>query len=204
MVTQRVQLSNPAFDPATGVFIAQDHRPAALRNVDPRDLSPLLRALLVIDGTVTKLLEAYTLEPISITRLSQASAVINDEHRWLQAPPGIRIIDRQVMLTGSETGRLYAYAQSSIVPDRLSETMRLGLAAEPGGLGKILLDGRLEMRREGLWYGREQIADLPPPVAELYTGIFVTRTYRVIADGLPLMMITEHFPFSTGHVAAVG
>jgi len=197
-------LSNPAFDPATGFFIAQGHRPAALGDVDPRDLSPLLRALLVIDGTVTKLLEAYTLEPISITRLSQAPAAINVEHRWLQASAGDRIVDRRVMLTGLETGRLYAYARSLILPDRLSEPMRRGLAEEPGGLGKIMLDGGLETRREGLWYGREEIEDLPLPVAERYAGDFVTRTYRVIADGRPLMMITEHFPFPTGHVAAVG
>jgi len=204
MDTQRVQLPNAVFDPATGVFIAQDHRPAALRDVNLRDLSPLLRALLVIDGTVTKFLEAYTLEPVTVTRLSQRCTVIKDQHHWLQAAAGARIIDRQVMLTGSETGRLYAYARSSIVPDRLSETMCLGLDAEPGGLGKIMLDGELETRREGLWYGCEQLPDVPPPVAELYTGDFVTRTYRVFADALPLMMITEHFPLPGGHVVAVG
>ncbi len=53
-----------------------------------------------------------------------------------------------------------------------------------------------ESRREGLWYGRERPATLPPAVAALTPPDFLTRTYRVSAASQPLMVITERFPWS--------
>ncbi len=209
MDTQQAQRRNPVFDPAKDVFIAQNQRPSGLKDIDLRALSPLLRALLVIDGTVTTFLEAYVMEPIRIERISQESHSLAENHCWLDTQAGEPIVNRRVMLLGRETGRLYAYAESLIVQGRLCLPIQKGLEQEPAGLGRILVDSELESRREGLWYGREQLAELPEPVHKMCTGDFLTRTYRLIAGGLPLMMITERFPMpvgqrSAGRVEAIG
>lgn len=182
------------FDPSQGLFVAQDERPGALSDVRLDTLSPLLRALLVIDGTVTKFLEAYTLEPIDILRLDQTTANLTQADSWLDAPVGAALVHRFTVLVGRESDRLYVYAESRIMFDRLSTSMQAGLEVERGGLGKILLDSAAETRREGLWYGAETRSDLRPEVAQRCDGAFVTRAYRVIANGMPLMMITERFP----------
>lgn len=204
METEQDYAPRSAFDPADGVFVAQLRRPADLRDVSFETLSPLLRALLVIDGTVTKFLEAYALEPITVRRLGQFSRILDTDDPWLRAAAGERIIVRHVMLVGGESGRLYTYAESLIVPSRLSLQMQGRLETESGGLGKILLDSALETRREGLWYGREQLADLPGPVGELCDGDFLLRSYRIIAGGAPLMRITERFPMPSNSVASFG
>jgi hypothetical protein len=60
------------FHPFRGIFVAQDQRPGHLEDVDLTRLSPFERALLVIDGTVTRFLEAHTLEPIDVQDCGQA------------------------------------------------------------------------------------------------------------------------------------
>ena len=70
------------------------------------------------------------------------------------------------------------------------------LAVEPAGIGRVLLNSQIENRREILWYGREQVANLPEAM-EVYTGSeFFSRTYRVVASGQPVMLINEKFPQS--------
>jgi chorismate-pyruvate lyase len=202
MNAQHAQRRNREFNPAIDLFKAQDQRPANLQDIDLEDQSPLLRALLVIDGTVTTFLEAYALEPIEIQRISQESLSLMADNPWLEAGAGAPVVSRKVMLLGCETGRLYAWAESLIVQDRLCSPIQKGLEQEPGGLGRILVDSEIESRREGLWYGREQITDLPERVHSLCDGDFLTRTYRLIAGGTPLMMITERFPIPVGQAAA--
>jgi chorismate-pyruvate lyase len=194
MKAQQARTRNSIFNPAKGVFIAQDQRPSGLMDIEPRDLSPLLRGLLVIDGTVTTFIEAYAMEPIEIERISQETTSLAEDHRWLAVPAGEEIVNRKVALLGSDSGRLYAFAESLIVVSRLDAPIQRGLEQEPGGLGRILVDSELESRREGLWYGHERIAELPERVRELCEGEFLTRTYRLIAGGVPLMTITERFP----------
>ena len=188
------ECSAAAFDPAAELFVAQSRRPAGLRDVGFADLNPLLRALLVTDGTVTKLLEAWALEPVTVHLLGQSAKCLEAADELLGLGSGQDILARSVMLVGNESRRLYVYAESRIVPGNLPLPMRESLHTEAGGLGKILLDSGLETRREGLWYGAERLAAIPGPVAGLCAGRFITRAYRIIAGGLPLMLITERFP----------
>jgi chorismate-pyruvate lyase len=194
------------FDPAAGLFLAQDSRPGALTSVDPRELSPLQRALLAIDGTVTSFLSAWAMEPIVVRPLGQRPAVLSPGDApgggtawivpWLDAPFGTPVIERAVLLLGAESHRLFAFAESVICPDRLPETLRAGLRSGGLSLGQLLLMPGFESRREGLWYGRERPASVPAAVAALAPADFLTRTYRVTAGSRPLMVITERFPWS--------
>ena len=177
-----------------------DERPAGLRHVDPLGLSAFLRALLTIDGTVTQFIEAYTAERVRIALLDQHGEAAGAAARWLDCDPADDALRRRSLLLGASSGRLYAYAESLIVPGRLPAAMRDGLATEPGGLGKIIVDSALETRRECLWFGEDvPRADLPPDLVPEMPAAFLTRSYRILAAGQPMMQITEHFPRDLDH-----
>lgn len=184
------------FDPFGDLCVAQKAKPAHLSEINLRVLTPFQRALLVIDGNVTKFIEAYELEPVEIIRLAQERRTLPVDHPWLEAPQGTPVIARQVVLRGSYTYVLYVYAASLIVPDRLSSDLQRLLEVEGEGLGRILLNYRLETYREVLWYGKEHIDELPEAIRHLSGLEFITRTYRIIAGGQPIMLINEKFPSS--------
>ena len=184
-----------AFDPTRDVFVAMEHRPPGCLPIDVSMLTPVQRALLVIDGTVTKFLEAYYRENVIVSVLAQRSGTAAiAEARWLNCPADEAVLRPSVRLLGETSGQLFAWAESVILPDRLSAAMRRGLSTEPSGLGQIIIDSRLETRREALWFGAEKPAAPPaelgtPPGAE-----FLSRSYRIIAQQRPLMLICERFP----------
>ena len=183
----------PVFDPASDLFVAQFGRPSDLQPVNMRALSPFHRALLVIDGTVTTFLEAYTLEPIEVVRLGQAVQPLAEANPWLDLERGADVLARHVRLEGRYTHRLYAHATSLIALDRLPPDIASGLDVEGGGLGRILNSAKAENRREILWYGRER----NHPIERSGAGSlreFIVRTYRIIQGGQPIMLISEKFP----------
>jgi chorismate-pyruvate lyase len=185
----------PTFDPARGLFVGQARRPEQLAAVRPDELSPLQRALLVIDGTVTTFLSAWALEPVTVQPLQQRALSLPSPEYWLDAPAATRVIERSVLLVGARSQKLFAFAESVICTDRLPLALRDGLLSGGLSLGQLLLLPGFESRREGLWYGRERPATLPPAVAALTVPDFLTRTYRVSASSQPLMLITERFPW---------
>lgn len=182
------------FDPTSDLFVAQFARPPGLQAVNMRALSPMQRALLVIDGTVTKLFEAITLEPVDVVRLGQAEQTLVSDNQWLEAPSGTKVIARHVYLRGEYGNTVHAYATSLIVPDRFPRHVLDGLDVDGGSLGRILLSSEMENRREILWFGRETNVVLPDEVGQIVEGEFITRSYRVIVEGRPIMLINERFP----------
>ena len=189
-----IAMGDEGFDPQGDVLMEQLCKPVPQVGLSLRSLSPFQRALLVIDGTVTKFLEAYTLEPIEIVRLSQVNRSLLVDHHWLQLSRGATVVARQVLLRGRYTATVYAYAASLIVPDRVQEIVQHDLEVDGKGLGHIMRDSRMETYREIVWYGREHIHHLPEAFRLLTTDEFLSRTYRVIAGGQPIMLIHEKFP----------
>lgn len=193
--------SNNTFDPiclvskqVSNLFVAQSAKPAQLNPIDLCTLTPFQRALLVIDGTVTQFIKAYTMEPVEIVQLNQSTQRLSADHVWLEAPKGTVVLDRQVLLRGEYSSTLYAYAVSLIVLDRLPDMVKQGLAVEGEGLGRLLRRSRMENRREKLWYGLEHARELPDAIRHLAGEAFISRTYRIIAGGQPMMLINEKFP----------
>ncbi len=182
------------FDPFRDLLPNSDTRPDDLGTVDLRALSPFQRVLLVNDGTVTKVLEAYTLEPVESIRLKQETRQLERDYAWLEAPLGTEVVARQVLLHGRHSATTYAYAVSLLVIARLPAELLCNLAVEPAGLGRVLLNSQIENRREILWHGRECVDDLPEGIAQLTGNTFISRTYRIIAGGQPIMLIHEKFP----------
>ncbi|MYK17109.1 DUF98 domain-containing protein [Candidatus Poribacteria bacterium] len=180
------------------LFVAQNAKPENLKEINLARLSAFQRGLLVMDGTVTRFIEAYTLTPVEVVLLQQAKQILTTEHSWLQLPAGVEIISRQVVLQTYSQDKsspiIHTYATSLIAPHRLPQSLLDGLTTDKQGLGGLLRGSGLETRRELLWCGIETLTDLPSAVAHLEGETFISRAYRMFANQEPIMLINEKFP----------
>ena len=149
---------------------------------------------LEIDGTVTRFLEAYALERVEILKLGQGEIRLPRPIDLLEADLGARITTRQVLLCGRDSQRIYAYGSSLILPDRLAAVPREALNDSEKGLGRIMVETKMETYREIVWRYREHSPVLPQVIRPLADIGLACRTYRVFHRGLPIMMINEKFP----------
>ena len=186
-----------SFDPFKKIQTAESSMPEELSKLNFRTLTPFQRALMVADGTVTKFIEAYTLDPVEIIRLNQKLYPLEEDNPWLEADKNTNVMFREVMIRGIYSHTLYLYGASYIVPDRLQEDIRERLEVQGEGIGRILNDARMETRREVLWFGREKLAHTPGEISSVSSGEFISRAYRIITDGKPIVMINERFPVMT-------
>ena len=180
------------------LFVAQNDKPATLKEINLARLTPFQRGLLVTDGTVTRFIEAYTFTPVEVVLLQQAKQTLSTEHIWLELPAGEGVLSRQVVLQthrqDNSSPIIHTYADSLIVPKRLPKSLLDGLESDKHGLGGLLRCSGLETRRELLWCGVENLTELLPAIAHLEGQPFISRAYRVFANQEPLMLINEKFP----------
>jgi chorismate-pyruvate lyase len=173
-------------------FRAQHRRPVALLDVDVSDLLPHQRALLVCDGTITSLIEAFTLEPLTVTLQEESMVPVAAEYaHLLGVHPATAIVRRRVIISGSESYQVYAYAESMLLPDRLPAGFLRTVREDPRGLGSALCRTMVSSRRELLWFGR--ITSLGWPDYPLPPLPLTSRTYQLVINKNPAMLISEHF-----------
>ena len=153
-------------------------------------LPPFLRALLVTDGTVTKILEAFFWEPIEVVTLSQEIARAERSVAWIDVAEADPILEREARLQGTRTGRVYATASSLIRTELIPATLRQRLIDREIGIGVLIRDSGLESYREVLEIGAD------PEGAAQPSGDGVFRTYRILIKGAPVILITERFPLA--------
>ncbi|MDA1192643.1 MAG: chorismate pyruvate-lyase family protein [Candidatus Poribacteria bacterium] len=190
----RTTVTDPNGEDGDGLFIAQHARPSTLEPLDFESLSPFHRCLLVIDGTVTQFIEAYTLEPLEVICFHQEWHNLEFDLPWLEAATGDRVIYRKVMLRGGRSERLYGQATSYIAFEHLPKAMQDGILSPNQSLGRMLRQFRVETHRELLWCGRAHVDDLAEPSLHEEGATYVHRTYRMITNGKPIMIISENFP----------
>ena len=182
------------------LFVAQFARPSDLEEINLSQLTPFQRALLVTDGTVTRFIEAHTLSPVEVVLLHQETQILPTNHVWLEVAKGTEIVTRRVMLqTGPRGGQqptVHAYATSFIVLKRIPQVIRDGLTLKGRGLGQLLQYSGLETRRDLLWWGLKRPDDLPETLLHLEGEPFLSRTYRIVAEGQPIMLLNEQFPLN--------
>lgn len=183
------------FDPVSELILADFEKPSNLKSINLRTLSPFQRALLVIDGTVTKFIEAYTMEPVATKLVSQSTKVLSAHNSLLDAPKGTSVLVRQVILEGRYSHCLHAYASSLIIPGRLRKDVLEKLNTPDGSIGKIILHSKMEQYRELLWFGKEVPNDLPEPLSYLEDNSFLSRTYRISSGNKAIMLINEKFHY---------
>jgi chorismate-pyruvate lyase len=153
-------------------------------------LPPFLRALLVTDGTVTKILEAYFWEPVAVDTLAQDLKIAERDIPWVEVAAGDQVLVRQAQLRGTDSGKVYATAFSVIRTERIPPAFRQRLIDREIGIGVLIRDSGLESYREVMEIGAEDVD------TQAIGDDRVFRTYRIIIDGVPVILITETFPLA--------
>lgn len=151
------------------------------------ELPPFLRALLVTDGTVTKILEAYFWEPVAVDTVEQRFEAALQPVSWIAVEVGDCCLIRDARLRGVDSGRSFAEAFSLIRTELIPPAFRQRLVDREIGIGVLIRDSGMESYREVMDVGLDRTAD---------GGMAVFRTYRIIIDGHPVILITEYFPLS--------
>jgi chorismate-pyruvate lyase len=161
-------------------------------------LSPILRVLLVTDGTVTRTLEAYFGEPIDVDVLEHAEITSESPYPQIEIAAGDHILHRYVRLLGRATRKVYAVAESVAVLEHISQQMRRQLLQEQKGIGELLREGRLETYRELLTADLTAAGRWAEHLHVAATAGVVTRDYRIYQGGRAVLLIREVFPESLG------
>ncbi len=161
-------------------------------------LSPVQKMLLGTDGSVTCLLEVVTGSPIEIETLVQ-KVVAADElvSRELKIDPGDEVNYRVVKLKNSATGETLIHATSFTPLKRLEDRFRTDLMRADVPIGTILKKHRIESRRDILRARVLRDAGEMNRVFNVFSKEpMLSRDYRIIRHGQPLMAITETFPYN--------
>jgi chorismate-pyruvate lyase len=162
--------------------------------IDPSQLTSFQRILLTTDGMVTEMLEANYWERMVVERLFQEDYALEHEIPDLECKPGEHVLDRRILLRGRMSHLARLYAESFIVRDRLPKPLREGLVNSSKPIGLLILENRLETFREIIGCVREEAGDLAVHFGIEPSDYLISRLYRVLAHGQPIMLITEKFP----------
>jgi chorismate-pyruvate lyase len=167
-----------------------------LNDIDFQNLPPILRTLLVSDGTVTKLLEAYYGESIEVKRLFHGEQPIAEDIPALDVKQGDSVLHRQVLMCGVKTGTIYSYAQSYIRADLLWPGVRDDLVQGRLGIGELLRGRRVETYRELLTCRSGPANELARDLEVGEDDLLISRAYRIFVGGKPCIFIVDKFPIS--------
>lgn len=162
-------------------------------SLDLRALPPFLRTLMITDGTVTKSLEAFFWEQIIVDTLSQQEIDMPADEKWLDITKGDKALQREVRLKGGESGKVYVYAKSLIRLEVLPSDLRDALLHGKIGIGELLRESGLETYREILDMGCETDESLASVFGTDQCGDLAYRTYRILVNHQPAILITEYF-----------
>lgn len=165
-------------------------------HVDPSVLSTFQKILLTTDGTVTDILEAYLFEQIRIVKLSEQLIALDHDIPSIELKKGAEVVIRKVLLQGKISRKNFIYADSIIIPEKLDERFREALLETKMPIGKIWFEQRVETFKEILSSSKEPAGELAEYFNIQLSDNLLTRTYCVVTNRKPVMMITEKFPES--------
>ena len=161
-------------------------------------LSPMQKFLLGTDGSVTQIMEAITgCQVVIETRVQKIIAADPTIAERLGILHGDPVNYRVVEIKTSASGDVLMYAISYTPIARLSPEFKDDLMKADIPIGRIIQNHRIEARREILnaWVS---------PASEDAGRIFsicnqeplLSRQYRIIHNGEPLIFIEEQFPYN--------
>jgi beta-ribofuranosylaminobenzene 5'-phosphate synthase len=154
-------------------------------------VTPFLRALLLTDGSITTLLEAFTNLEIKVAGLKQKTVPAGDELAVeLNINPGEELNEREVILLAGNAP--VVYAKSYAVIPRLDGEARNDILKTDIPIGKILRRHKLETHREIREIGLKQ-DDKIAGILNLNKDKILFRSYVIIQKNVPLMKIEEYF-----------
>jgi chorismate-pyruvate lyase len=167
-----------------------------LDGFDVNLLGSLQRVLLVTDGTLTEILEAYFAERISLVKVAQQVIPATASHGLLNPIPGETLIERKILLQGTRTHSNYVYAESLVAVDRLAPSFRDALLTSDTPLGRLWLEHKLETFKQMHEVRCRPANSLAHYFESGEEEPLLARTYRVISAGRVVMVISEYFPIA--------
>ncbi len=159
--------------------------------LDMSVLPPIVRTLLVTDGTVTKTLEAFFWEPMQIERIEQALVALDEAIEPMQCGAGHEVLRRSIQIVGAETAAIYTYATSILNLAALPEPLYEPLVSGSIGIGELLRDHGLETYRQVFDIFFESLDG--PADAQVQC---VCRSYYIYYRQQPVIEVTEKFPLA--------
>jgi len=173
---------------------------AQISDFDTTQVGLLQRLFLVTDGTLTDLVEAAFLEPVALRKVSVAIAPAPAAIDELELVAGEMVMTRRILIQGQTSRANYVYAESLLAIERLPPAFREALLESDAPMGRLWSDHRLETWKELLHMHRIPAGELEAYFAGSGDGNLLSRTYRLVSGGRPLMLITEYFPetYKTG------
>jgi len=151
-----------------------------LSDLNSLNLSNEQKALVVTDGSVTSLLEAFTGMLVKVVGLNQSKIKSGSE---ISSEFGLElnsdVLVRKVVLECDEP---IIYAVSYAPLCRLGDMSNDFLFTDKP-IGRILKDHRIETRREIMWIGRKKI--------KLFRNS-VCRKYFIINSGIRIIKVEEY------------
>lgn len=150
------------------------------------------RMLLLSDGSLTRLLNALLLSPITLNRLRQEEVMLDNEMAgYIEAEAGQKVIDRDVwLMNGSEK---LVYANSVLPTSLMRDDIYNEITKGDTPIGTLLSDQSILTRRDRLQVARvtsrEVSRELGLPEE---TGLWARR-YRLNTEGGFKGAITEVF-----------
>ena len=161
-------------------------------------LSPMQKFLLGTDGSVTQILEAITGKPVVIeTRVQKIIEADQVTAEVLRIGKGEPVNYRVVEIKTPESGEVLIYAISYTPLARLSPEFKDDLMKADIPIGRIIQNHRLEARREIL---NTRVSPATEETGRIFSLCskepLLSRQYRIIHDGKPLIFIEEQFPYN--------
>ena len=153
-------------------------------------LSPVQRAVLGSDGSFTLLLSALLGQEVKVAMIDQSVDHMPHYDEAIDLDEGARVLNRNVRLY-IEPERNIVYASSVIALDRIAEPLASDLLAGNETIGRLLRKHRLETFRELVDWG---VAPLPDEAKDHFFAVeMMYRSYRIIGNHQPVMLVTEFF-----------
>lgn len=161
-------------------------------------LSPMQKFLLGTDGSVTQILEVITGKQIVIeTRVQKIVAADPVTAERLGIEPGDPVNYRIVEIKTPASGEVLIYAISHTPISRLSPEFKDDLMKADIPIGRIIQNHRIEARREIL---NARVSPATEEAGRIFSICskepLLSRQYRIIHGGKPLIFIEEQFPYN--------
>jgi chorismate-pyruvate lyase len=158
-------------------------------------LSDVERILVVSDGTFTYQLETFVRESIGVEILSnQLLPLSQSDAQLLNCSKGTLAWDRRTLLRGRNSGTAFSYACSLINDEGLDPDFRAELRVTQSGIGHLMAKYRMGTFRELLTYHFDTKPDYAHYLSKFRDSAFLSRTYRIVFEGRPIMVVTENMP----------